>query len=568
MIKRARVPGTRRMALTLMLLGALTACATSCSSGDERAAEAASSSSWALRGTYTATTPGPIEEITFYDGSDYFLRKSECAAGEACGQFGKYTLDAERVLTLRSETGETTTLPLGQLPDASLTRQSLRPQQEAPTLVTPSETALVNGAPSPGGFQTSGANGQDGQVFNRTANPRVNVAAAEVFICGSKDGGCAPCTGHLGVAGLEPQQKDAFSTACTLQGVRPWLKEHVEALFSQAGRRGIFLRTTTGDAPVRLTRILVQGAPEEVATTLRGSFVAGGSEVASAGVTFVSANAAVTLSFAFEDATQGGQSLLSDVYPMSKTYNLIPFFYLHGTAGVRLNLGKILSTFGGGPVAATLLSALDGFSLNVDADSKKQWASPRCADAPIDADRSSAALGGYQAFDRDFLKNVLVPLCEQYKSDNGGNVTCAADNGALETVLESSYRALGTRRVLPVEGCTLSKQNPLSANEYTLDFVAPKRWGFIEKDEGFLYTQSGLDARRWEKGERIVVLGHDQGTCGTRSLGADEECVHAQVNKLNFASSCNDVAKGTRRFGVAQTDGVEGVLFDQMPGAR
>lgn len=548
---------------TLMLLGTLVASAAACSSSEANDPPHASTQ-WALRGTYTAATPGPIAELTFYDGTDYSLRKGDCTS--SCSQFGKYTLDDQHVLTLKAETGETTVIPLGDVPASSLTQQSLQPLDtplqtgQGTSLITPGTTPLVNGSPSPGAVQANG------QTLNRTANPRINVAGAEVVICGSKDKGCARCSAKIGDRDLTPDEQES----CTLQAIRPWLKDRIEALFSQAGRGGLFLRSTPADAPVRLTRINVLAQSEEVSTRLRGSFLVGegeqASELANAGVSVSSARAALTVSFAFEDATQGATNLLSETYGMGKIYSLTPFFYMHANVGVHLNVGRILSTFGGGAIASTLISTLSGNpSLSVDADRVIQWSSPRCPDAAMD--NGASAADAHTTFDRDFLQNVLVPLCQQYKEDNANpNVQCSNDTRILETVLESATKAIGPHRVLPIEACTLSKSGVVAANTYTLDLVAPKRWGFVEADEGFLYARSALDARRWEKNERVKVLAHDQGTCGKRALGPDEECVHVQLVRRNFQDDCSSInTDTTRRFGLAQTDGVDGSILDQMP---
>ncbi|WP_394828424.1 hypothetical protein [Pendulispora albinea] len=66
-----------------------------------------------LSGTYQATSPGAITEITFYDSAHYFLWRSPCSQQEKCLESGSYEINAagtELALT-DVDTGQTNVLP-------------------------------------------------------------------------------------------------------------------------------------------------------------------------------------------------------------------------------------------------------------------------------------------------------------------------------------------------------------------------------------------------------------------------------------------------------------------------
>jgi hypothetical protein len=224
---------------------------------------------------------------------------------------------------------------------------------------------------------------------------------------------------------------------------------------------------------------------------------------------------------------------------------------------VNLNVGGILSRFGAGPLASTLLSALGGgASLRIDAEHELKWTTPVCADT-VD-DRSSGERSTYRAFDNDFLRNVLLPLCEQYKRDNGANVRCALDEGSgryeTETLLERTGD-LAKRQILAVEGCVRTDAPLWQSNIYKVDFVAPARWGFTSGQEAYLYLRNATAADVWKRESDTQIIGVDKSQCGSRVLKADEVCVHARVQEAWFESTCSAAAgAGPRMIGISQND--------------
>lgn len=413
------------------------------------------------------------------------------------------------------------------------------------------------------------------------ATGTMNVSNAKVAICDDEAGGCPKCDEKIGDYTLTSDERES----CTLKILRGGLKDRVNAVISRAGRQGLFLRTSTGDAAkYRLVRIKVlpEVGQEKNArsqyTKLSGSFTVNEGAGASGGVSVYSVSMPVRFAFEFEDTT--GDTPRQEVFVMRNTYNLTPFFFMNSVLAVNLSVGAILSQFGGGPVASSLLSALGGnASLKVDAAHQVKWTTPVCADAfdgspqdppPVAAAAPSPGGGStptpardtLRVFDNDFLLNVLVPACEQYKKDNGADVSCSLGArqpaGSTETILERNASLLN-RKILPVTGCTVLEQPALSANTYRISFVAPKAWGFESGHEAYLYEANARASDVWQRQNEVQIIGADGEPgerCGTATLAAEEICVHATTQKSRFGSSCDVIeGAGPRTFGISQSTG-------------
>lgn len=404
-----------------------------------------------------------------------------------------------------------------------------------------------------------------------TEGETINVSNAKVSLCGSVDDavGCPQCPIKIGDHDLLP---DALE-ACTLKPMRTGLQKRVEVLLSNAGRQGLFLRTAAGDeaaetGAVKLLKINVipaVGAEKNARsqyTRLSGSFTTGEEPNASGvkgGVSVYSVNMPVVLSFDFQYKSRSGKVVRQETFPMSKTYDLTPFFYMKSELAVNLSVGSILSKFGVGPVASGLLSALGGnASLHVDAAHEVRWTTPVCADLSATAAKTSTSV--LQAFDKDFLTSVLVPLCRQYKKDNDADVKCDLDPRVDYSTATLAERMgdIAKQRVLPIQGCTAIDTSLISANTYRLRFVAPAAWGFASGAEGFLYKANANAADVWKRGADMSVMGVE-GTvgqaCGLAKLKEGEVCVSTQIKSSSFGKSeCSAVEKaGPRGFGIVQT---------------
>lgn len=389
----------------------------------------------------------------------------------------------------------------------------------------------------------------------------VNVNNAKVALCGQEedDKGCLQCP-PLKIPG-DPVDPAQIADACTLRALRDPLKKRVMVLIAQAGRRGFFLRAGDSDAPVRLARISVVteigGARNAMSqqTRLSGSFTLGEEPNASGvkgGVTVYSVFMPVKFIFEFEDKT--GAVVRQEPFAMRNTYNLIPFFYMKGQLAVNLSLGGILSKFGKGPVSSALLAALGGeSSLAVDVEQERTWTTPACADADLEVGAKSST----QAFDADFIANVLVPMCEQYKVDNGADVSCALESGATAPLTER-FESLTQQRLLPLEACTRIEAPWFGADTYKVSFVAPEKWGFERGQEVFAYERNAVAADIWKRESNMTILGTDRQKCGARTLAASEVCVHATLQEAGFGGACTKIAQpGRRLYGVAQDNADE-----------
>lgn len=412
------------------------------------------------------------------------------------------------------------------------------------------------------------------------ASATINVVGAKVAICDDEAGGCPKCDEKIGDYELTADERES----CTLKILRGGLKDRVNAVISRAGRQGFFLRTSGGTgAKYKLVRIKVlpevgqeQNARSQY-TKLSGSFTVNEGAGASGGVSVYSVSMPVRFAFEFEDTT--GDTPRQEVFVMRNTYNLTPFFYMNSVLAVNLSVGGILSQFGGGPVASALLSALGGnASLKVDAAHQVKWTTPVCADAfdgspqePAPVPAAAPASGGappsaprdtLRVFDNDFLANVLVPACEQYKKDNGDDVSCdlgaRESTGSTQTILERNANLLN-RKILPVAGCTVIEQPLLSANTYRMLFVAPKAWGFESGHEAFLYEANPRASDVWHRQDEIQIIGADGDpgeACGSARLADGEICVHATTQKSRFGGACDAInGSGPRTFGISQSTG-------------
>jgi hypothetical protein len=403
----------------------------------------------------------------------------------------------------------------------------------------------------------------------------MNVSNAKVSLCDDEVGGCPKCDEKIGDYTLTADEREA----CTLKVMRGGLKDRINVLISTAGRQGLFLRTAGEESTLKLARIKVvpavgdsQNAKSQF-TKLSGSFTTGEDPNASGvkgGVSVYSVFMPVKVIYEFEDKT--GAVLRQEAFSMKNTYNLTPFFFLKAELAVNLSVGSILSKFGGGPVASSLLSALGGnASLHVDAAHEVRWTTPVCADSSDD--KGSSNKSALKTFDNDFLKNVLVPLCLQYKKDNGADVQCSLDpngNFQTDTLLEKAA-GLTNRRVLPVHGCTAIETPLFGTDTYMMSFVAPAAWGFDVGAEAFLYKANENASDVWKRHADASVIGVDGKAgeaCGIAKLKAGEVCVHAKTKTPFFAGSCTSIqGAGARGFGIVQTsnDKEEETLQYRLP---
>ena len=403
----------------------------------------------------------------------------------------------------------------------------------------------------------------------------VNTEDARVFLCDkSGDGeGCALCSKKIGDHELSDEDREA----CTLKDLRGGLKDRIRFLVANAGREGVFLRSVSGDAPVRLKEIKVlpavgpgDKAREDVYTKLGGSFTLGEDDASSGlegGVEVHSVRMSVRFAFLFEDASSG-TVVRSEPFQMKNVYNLVPFFYTRANVGLNLSVGSILSSFTGAPgLVSSLLAALGGNAgIHVDARQEIKWTSPVCADTAND--RSGADETKLRVFDYDFYQNVLQPVCERYKADSDAAVSCdfTSLTGDTTTFLEQSKKALGNRRILPVTACRpLDESRWLGLKPvYDVAFVAPARWGWAPNHEAWLYAADARASNVWQRRDWVRVFGVDgEGTCGKHTLAGDEVCVHAELARALFTDECAAVeAGGAPALAVAQSEGTDGKILE------
>lgn len=408
----------------------------------------------------------------------------------------------------------------------------------------------------------------------------VNVEQAKVFLCdrGGEDEGCAPCSQKIGSYELTEQEREG----CTLKDLRGGLRDRIRFLVAHAGRQGAFLRSVSGDAPVRLKEIKVVPAVgrgdrprEDVYTKLAGSFTVGeGDEQrgANGGVDIHSVRMSVRFAFVFEDSS--GNVVRNEPFVMHNTYNFIPFFYAKTSVGLNLSVGGILSSFAGAPeIANSLLAVLGGNAgLHLEAQHEVKWAASVCADTAND--RSDADASRLRVFDYDFFKTVLKPVCEQYKVDHAGDtgtsVNCDFTSlmGDTETYLEQSKKLIGNRRVLPLADCrALDQSRWLGVKPvYDVSFVAPERWGWAPNHEAWLYQSDALASNVWQRKDWVRVFGvESEGSCGKHALVPGEVCVHAELARAFFTDECAAASGGSApTLGVAQSEGTDGKILQSV----
>ena len=171
------------------------------------------------------------------------------------------------------------------------------------------------------------------------------------------------------------------------------------------------------------------------------------------------------------------------------------------------------------------------------------------------------------------MKNVLIPVCLQYKKDNKSDVNCSLDKRielSTQTLLEKTA-GLANRKVLPIAGCTAIETPLVGANTYKLSFVAPAAWGFDVAAEAFVYKANANASDVWKREAEVSVIGVE-GTegqaCGTAKLKAGDVCVHAKMKSSLFGGDCSGIQKtGPRSFGIVQTsnDAAEETLQYRLP---
>jgi hypothetical protein len=434
-------------------------------------------------------------------------------------------------------------------------------------LLTTATAAMALVAP---GCSSSADDGGDSSENDVT----VNISGAKVALCDKDDGGCNKCDEKIGDYTLTADEREA----CTLTTLRGALKDRVSFLMGFAarmdprtGRPPMFIRTGgTADNPFRLQRIKVipdiggELNQKSQFTKLAGSFTTSNDPNASGvkgGVSVYSVYMPVRIAFEFVDKT--GSEVHEETFVMKNAYGLVPFFYMKAEMAVNLNVGSILSKFGGGPVGGALLSALGGeASLHVEAAHEVKWTTPVCADSS--EDRSSKSKEQLRTFDNDFYANVLRPVCQMYKKDNNAPIDCwDGQTFDFATMVEKNI-ALVEEKILPLQSCSIIDDPLFGENTYDLGFVAPKAWGFGQGQKGNLYLRND-NGSDWERDNEMTVIGTDQTKCGNVDLKDGESCVHAKMKKAFFASRmgfgvdhCAQIsAPGKRLYGVAQTDGTD-----------
>jgi hypothetical protein len=401
----------------------------------------------------------------------------------------------------------------------------------------------------------------------------MNVNNARITVCGrsGEAEGCDPCSAKIGAHELNQEERDS----CTLKSLRSVLRDRVSYLVADAGRRGIFFRSVSGDSPTRLaemkiTPVVGPGAKarEDVFTKLAGSFTVGQNDEPSAraGVDVHAVRMSVGFQFVFEDASGEG-AVRNEPYTMANTYNIIPFFYMRANVGVNLSIGAIISAFTGqSEIATSLLSVLGGSAgLSLQAEQEVRWSTPVCSDTVND--HSPRGADRLTVFDYDFYTNVLKPACERYKAD-GHQVSCDFGQllGETEPFFDSVTRAIGSRRMLPVVACQQIEGSSFGANVYDITFTAPERWGFEPGHEGYLFQRDSLSSTSWVKRDWVRVYGVERkGECGGKPLAAGDVCVHAELPKRFFADDCAAIAtQQSPRFGVSQSEGTNGRIFADL----
>src|SRR4051812_39806178 len=77
-----------------------------------------------------------------------------------------------------------------------------------------------------------------------TSGGTINVSNAKVAICDDEVGGCPKCDEKIGDYTLTADEREA----CTLNIMRGGLKDRINLLISQAGRKGVFVRTANEES--------------------------------------------------------------------------------------------------------------------------------------------------------------------------------------------------------------------------------------------------------------------------------------------------------------------------------
>jgi hypothetical protein len=414
----------------------------------------------------------------------------------------------------------------------------------------------------------------------------INVANAPVEICGKdgKEEGCDPCPEIIGDAADKDDKSKENVTyhrvvdtqACTLKSLRHGVRDRVGALISAANLQangGFFFPTGGTESKIAIRRITIKTAIAGARTAvfegkrLGGSFTMGNKDDGeqssiSGGLSVFSAYMPVNIMFTFEDLENPG---IFTELPMKGEYGLVPYFFMRASMDANLNLGGILSKFGGTAIGGSLLTALGGnASLQLNASETKMWKEPRCAEASLGASEDQGKGGHYATFDKDFYRNVLEPFCRVYQRSHSG-VKCG-QTGAPEAFNASFFEA---RKLHTAEACRVVSQPLFGLNETDWAFVAPKAWGYAPGQDTFLYRRTS-DAMSWEREHEARVLHVDQNACGAKKPGPEEVCVHVLVkNGMGLPERIYDGADCTEAQGRSQKkDAVFGFSQDDASNTR
>jgi len=410
----------------------------------------------------------------------------------------------------------------------------------------------------------------------------INIKNAEVEICGKtgEGEGCSLCPEFIGTNTNDPKMENITwvhlktkedREACTLKDFRSDLKNRIGVLISNMSRAGMFLPTTEGQSKVRLVRISITTAKagargmDVQSERISGSFTAGEESGAEGSLSVFTVYMPVRLTFTFQDEAQNG---VTQNFAMEGTYGMVPYFLMYSKLGINLNVGSILSKFGpGSSIGGALLTALGG-KLNASFAAEKTFSfnSPRCADA---INPASAGNDHYEAFDKDFLRNVLGKFCVEYaKSNEGVKCSLPGTGGPGPVAARASFFA--ERKLHVMEGCAPASTPMLGFNTTRWSFLAPKDWGYASGQKVYVYRRS--EGRIFKREHTAKVLDVDSNKCGGRTPTAEQVCVHVLVaNRWNefYDQECGEATslatKNTAVLAVSQDDATNTDGFIELP---
>jgi hypothetical protein len=420
----------------------------------------------------------------------------------------------------------------------------------------------------------------------------INVKDANVEICGKSgdNEGCDLCPEKIGTQTEDPKMRDitwvqlsaSDREACTLRKFRADLKNKLGVVISSINRvdkGGLFIPTAEGETKVRLVRIslttAVAGArgADIQSERVSGSFTAGEDSGVEGSLSVFSVYMPIKLTFTFKDDAENG---VTHNYEMQGTYGIVPYMAMHSKLAINLNVGSILSKFGpGSSIGGALLTALGG-KLNASFAAEKTFSFnvPRCADASFEATKPES--NHYEAFDKDFFRNVLGPFCAEYARHHEG-VKCSIGGAAGGPAVSMDSRAtfFSSRRLHPMEGCGGAAAPWNGFNTSKWSFLAPMDWGYASGQKVYLYRRSNGTIFNREHAAKVLdfdVPGEGK-KCGGKAIPADQVCVHALVVNRVLEhyddADCTEAqglaAKNQALFAVSQDDASNTDGFIDMP---